>query len=258
MWFLKDDNDLMTAPLPGEPITPPTAPGGAIETATAAAVYERLGGLLEVLAKKTGVDIATVVGVWLVESGGRPFVPKHACLRFEVHHLYELWGKRNRQQFDAHFRFGGHNLQTGRAWENQEFRAEDTGAFSAVHHNQNSEYAALTLAQILAGDEVALSCASIGGAQILMASYSWLGYESARQMYDSFQESERSHLLGFFDFCRAKPAPHTGDLIHYLRGREWANFAKFYNGPGQIHEYAQRVATYCEATAGLLAQQDVA
>ena len=257
MTFLKDDNDLAAAPLPGDPAIHASVPSDNIETA-AAVVYERLGGLLEALASKTGVDVATVVGVWLVESSGRPFVVKRACIRFEVHQLFERWGKRNRQQFDTHFRFGGHNLQAGRPWENQEFRTEDPGAFSAVHHNQNSEYAALTLAQVLADDEIALSCASIGGAQIFIGSYSWLGYESARQMYDSFQESERAHVLGFFDFCRAKPAPRVGDLVRYIHTRDWANFARFYNGPGQVQEYARRVEQYCEAAAALLGQKNAA
>jgi hypothetical protein len=255
--FLKDDSDLMATPLPGEPAAQAVVRGDNVAAAVTA-LYKRLGGLLEALASKTGVDAATVIAIWLVESGGRSFIAKRACIRFEVHQLFERWGKRNRQQFDAHFRFGGHNLQAGRPWENQEFRTEDPGAFSAVHHNQNSEYAALTLAQVLAGDEIALSCASIGGSQILIGSYSWLGYESARQMYDSFQESERSHVLGFFDFCHAKPAPRVGDLVRYLQGRDWLNLAKFYNGPGQIQEYARRVEIYREAAAVLLGRKDAA
>jgi hypothetical protein len=255
--FLKDDSDLMAAPLPGKPVIRLQEEGGGIEVAVAA-IYERFGGLLDALAEKTGVDAATIVSIWLVESSGRPFVAKHACIRFEVHHFFERWGKRNRQEFDVHFRFGGHNLQSGRAWENHEFRTEDAGAFGSVHHNQNSEYAALTLAQVLSGDEIALSCASIGGTQILIESHSWLGYESARQMYDSFQESERAHVLGFFDFCRAKPSPHAGDLIGYIRAGDWANFAKFYNGPGQIQEYARKVESYRQAAVVLLGRKDTA
>lgn len=255
--FLKDDSDLMAAPLSGEPPLRAPARGESIDAAISA-VYERLGGLLEPLASKTGVDAASVVGVWLVESGSHPFIARRACIRFEVHQFFERWGKRNRQQFDARFRFGGHNLQAGRPWENQEFRTADPGEFGSVHHNQNSEYAALTLARVLAGDEIALSCASIGGAQIMIGSYSWLGYESARQMWDSFQESERAHLLGFFDFCRAKPAPRVGDLVRYLQDRDWANFAKFYNGPGQVQEYARRVERYREAAIVLFGRKDAA
>jgi len=255
--FLKDDSDLMAAPLSGKPVVHAPERGGAIEAAVAA-IYERLGGLLDALAAKTGVDAATIVGIWLVESSGRPFVTRHASIRFEVHHFFESWGKRNRQEFDTHFRFGSHNLQAGRPWENHEFRAEDAGVFSAVHHNQNSEYAALTLAQVLSGDEIALSCASIGGAQILIGSHSWLGYETARQMYDSFQESERAHVIGFFDFCRAKPAPRVGDLIGYIHAGDWANFAKFYNGPDRIQEYARKLEGYRDAAAVLLGEKAAA
>ena len=49
-------------------------------------------------------------------------------------------------------------------------------------------------------------------------------------MYTAFQESERFHVLGFFDFCSARPATKVGDLLRYLRSHDWLNFAKFYGG----------------------------
>ena len=217
-----------------------------------AAVYNRLGGLLQVLTRKTGADVAGITAVWYVESSGLPFVPKRAVIRLEAHQLYELWGKRNRTVFDSHFRFGGHNGQGGNPWENQEYRTEDTGIFHAVHHNQSSEYAAVTLAQIVAGDEVAFSCSSIGGCQLMMNAFRMLGYESAKEMYEAFQKAESAHVLTFFDFCSAKPAPKSGDLLHYLRVRDWTNFAKFYNGAGQVPAYAAKLKAACEAATDLL------
>jgi hypothetical protein len=155
--FLKDDEELLAAPLqPREALT--LTPQANQNQRTLAGIYNRLGGLLTVLAEKTGVDVPASTAVWFVESGGTTFIPKRAVVRLEVHQLFESWGKRNRPQFDAHFRFGGHNNQPGHPWENQDYRTHDTDIFNAVHHNQSSEYAALTLAQVAAGDEIAFRC----------------------------------------------------------------------------------------------------
>jgi hypothetical protein len=249
--FLKNDEELAAARLqPGERLVLP--PQASLVQRSIAGAYNRLGGLLAVLTEKTGADVAGVTAVWHVESGGLPFIPNRAVIRLEVHQLYELWGKRNRTVFDSHFRFGGHNGQGGNPWENQEYRTQDTGMFHAVHHNQSSEYAAVTLAQIVSGDDVAFSCSSIGGCQLMMNSFRMLGYQSARDMYAAFQKTENTHLLTFFDFCSMKPAPKAGDLLHYLRVRDWNNFAKFYNGAGQVPVYAAKLKAAYEAAAELL------
>jgi hypothetical protein len=249
--FLKDNEELAATQLtPKVPLAVP--PEANTIQRSIGAVYNRLGGLLDVLAETTGVDVAAITTVWYVESSGLPFVPNRAVIRLEVHQLYELWGKRNRNVFDSHFRFGGHNGQGGNPWQNQEFRTQDTGVFHAVHHNQSSEYAAITLAQIVAGDETAFSCSSIGGCQIMMNSFRTLGYESAKQMYEAFQKTETAHVLTFFDFCSTKAAPKAGDLLQHLRARDWTNFAKFYNGMGQVPVYSAKLKAAYEAATPLL------
>jgi hypothetical protein len=249
--FLKNDPELIAAQLSArEPLT--ISPQTGTVQRSIASIYNRLGGLMETLARKTSVDVPGIAAVWYVESSGLPFIPKRAIVRLEVHQLYEVWGKRNRTVFDSHFRFGGHNGQGGNPWENQEYRTQTTGAFHAVHHNQSSEYAALTLAQIIAGDEIAFSCSSIGGFQVMMNSFQMLGYESAKDMHDSFQASESTHVLTFFDFCSVKPAPKAGDLLNYLRTRDWKNFARFYNGAGQVPIYADKLKAAYDATANLI------
>jgi hypothetical protein len=249
--FLKDNEELAATQLtPGVPLSAP--PEANMVQRSIGAVYNRLGGLLEVLSGTTGVDVAAITAVWFVESSGLPFTPKRAVIRLEVHKLYEMWGKRNRNVFDSHFRFGGHNGQDGNPWENQEFRTQDTGVFHAVHHNQSSEYAAVTLAQIVSGDEIAFSCSSIGGCQLMMNSFRTLGYESAKQMYEAFQATETAHVLTFFDFCSTKAAPKVGELLHYLQAHDWNNFAKFYNGMGQVPVYSAKLKAAYEAAAELL------
>jgi hypothetical protein len=255
--FLKEDPDLLAVPLETA-VAADVNPGTTGMAVAACGIAARLGGLLGMLAAKTEIGKEAVIAVWLVESGGRPFIPKRSAIRFEVHHFFNNWGKRNRQQFDLHFRFGGHNLQLGHPWENQEYRTEDAGEFHSVHHNQSSEYAALTLAQILADAEDALGCASIGGCQILMNSFASLGYQNAQEMYSAFQESERTQVLGFFDFCRNMPSPQPGDLLKYLRTRDWANFAQYYNGVGQVSVYSAKLESACDAAVAALQIEEAA
>jgi hypothetical protein len=249
--FLKNDSELTAISLQPDVVITPDAKTNANQRALAA-IYNRLGGLLERLICKLEVEPSTVAAVWLVESGGLPFTPKRAVIRLEVHQLFELWGKRDRVAFETHFRFGGHNKQPGNPWENQEYRAQDSGNFAAVHHNQNSEYAALTLAQVIASEENAFLCTSIGGCQLMMSNYDSLGYETVRHMYDAFQQSERAHVLSFFDYCQWKAAPKPGDLLGYLRKYDWNSFAKYYNGVGQVQTYATKLKTAYNSCKTLL------
>lgn len=257
MNLYREDLDLLTVPLESAGTVIPPA-GTKERHLPAYGVAARLGGLLQLLTWKTGIEAPAVVAVWLVESGGRRFVPKRSAIRLEVHQLFDSWGKRSRQQFDSHFRFGGHNLQPGQPWENQEYRPEETGDFRSVHHNQSSEYAALTLAQILAGAEEGLRCGSIGGCKIIMNSFASLGYRSAQDMYTAFQDSERLQVLGFLDFCRNKLAPRAGDLLDYLRVRDWANFAKYYNGAGQVVAYSAKLQSAHETACAALRVKEAA
>ncbi len=223
--FLKDDVDLMESDIAAE-IVPGLGPRSPETAAVAARVYSRIGAMLNTLCKRHNVDLASVLTVWSTQSVSKMFVHGRAVLCLDLHLLFNNWGRRSREEFDAHFRFGGHNLQPGQPWENHEFRVSDTGRFVSVHHNQNSEYDALTLARLMAGDEVALRCACAGGPLLSLSAHLSLGYLTAMDMYNAFQESERAQVAGFFDYCRAKPAPRLGDLFVYLRSHDWIKFCE--------------------------------
>ena len=257
MNFLKDNEQLKAVALqPCQPLAVTSRLNP--KQRAVASLYNRLGGLFEKLSQETGVDLRAALAVWVVESSAAPFIPKRAMVRVEIHQLYEEWGKRNRTAFENHFRFGGHGQQPGNPWENQEYRTQTSGLYSSVHHNQTAEYAALTLSRLVAGDETALSCTSIGGCQIMMDSFKLLGYENILAMYNAFQASETAHVFGFFDFCRAKPAPKVGDLIRCLQAKDWLGFGKSYNGSGQVQAYATALQTTYETASVLLAPSQAA
>ncbi len=158
-------------------------------------------------------------------------------MRFEVGKFLAAWGRGNTDGFDAHFRCGGHNGAAGKPWQNHAFRPAQAQPFAPVHADSSSEYASLQLAQKLSSVEIAVGCASIGGCQILLSNYGMLGYGSATEMFEAFQQSENAHVLGFFDFC----ARQAGGLIGYLQKRDFATFALHYNGPGQVELYSGKL-----------------
>ena len=241
MSFFKDDPVLQHAPLvPTNPVTIQTS--WPLAKRCIAATYNRLGGLMHALATKTGMKVEAGLAVWYIESSGRTHTPNQAILRFENHLFFNEWSANHTASFDQHFQFGGRAGIPGKSFRNHKFRANTSAPFLPVHTNQDSEYAALALATSLGGAEAADRSASIGGPQIVGSGFAMLGYASAKAMFAAFQASERAHVLGFFDFCAQKAAPHKGDLIHYAIAKDWKLFAKFYNGPSNVSVYAPRIA----------------
>jgi N-acetylmuramoyl-L-alanine amidase len=252
--YFKDDAALASATLaPAAPI--------AIDSkwdATHKAIagtYNRLGGLMQTLASTTRIDLAAVLTVWYVESAGRVHTKGKATIRFEVHALFGRWGNQHAQDFDTHFQFGTRPPRTGsdcdKSWKCHYYRTGDTGPFLAVHDNtQPPEYAALAEATKLAGEETAIQCISIGGSQILGSNYQLIGYDTAKQMYDAFQDSERPHVLGFFDYCQYA-LPH-GALMNHLRKQEWVDFATGYNGGGNAGDYSTKLRDAYTAAKAVL------
>jgi len=215
--------------------------------------YNRLGGLIARIAGITGVPLPVALAIWFLESSGRVLVHNQAIIRFEVHHFWSAWGHANAAAFDAHFRFGGHCGCSGHPWEGHAWRDAD-GPFAPVHSGQSAEYAALRTAMRLAGEEDAVRCLSIGGCQLLCCDYPRLGYASALAMYNAFQASENAQVLGFFDFCAHQPTPRPGELLAWLRDRDFASFAHFYNGGGEVAAYAAKLKAVVADAEALLRQ----
>jgi hypothetical protein len=249
MSFFKDDSTLKTVKL--EPNTPVPQPGGGVG-AGVAKVYNRVGNLIGRTAKAAGgVETAAALAIWYVESGGAEFATGRAILRFENHRFFKNWGAGNAKTYDQHFQHGGRAGVAGKPWENHKWRDDPAVPFESFHGNQQKEYWALVFAVALAGQEAAYRAASIGGPQIMMDEFAKLGYPNAVEMYAAFQASERWHVLGFFDFCASKPAPGTGDLLTHMKNKDWRKVAHYYNGAGQVDEYAQRFERAYSAAAGL-------
>jgi hypothetical protein len=211
-----------------------------ITTKRLSRVYNRLGGLLEVVADTVRAEAAGALAVWYVESAGRDHIPNQAIIRFENDVFFDLWGKTNEATYSQYFRHGGFQGTPGKRYQNHSFRERLSAKFEPVNTGKQApEYRALFVARTLSRDG-SLQAISIGGCQIMIFNYSRLGYNSATDMYNAFQASERAHVLGFFDFC-VNLTPHDKILVA-LNAMNWTDFARAYNGSGQVTEYAKRMS----------------
>jgi cell wall-associated NlpC family hydrolase len=242
-------------PLP-EPAVEDEAPGAPVLIDPAwpstrqalARVYNRIGTQIEQMANEVGIDVPAVLAVWYVESSGRLHVPSKAVIRFENHILFNQWGQHNPGTYDAHFQHGGRPPATAdscrgssgefASWKCHRWRRDTSQPFVGCHQGQAQEYEVLEFARELSGDEIALQCISIGGCQVMGFNYGKLGFDSPKEMFDAFQESELAQVRGFFSFCKRTGA---GEAITALQQADWATFARIYNGSGNVAYYADAI-----------------
>ena len=99
------------------------------------------------------------------------------------------------------------------------------------------EYARLEQAMLL-DRTAALRSASWGAYQIMGFNHRSVGFNSVEDFVAAMVESSARQLHAFLAFIR------TNRLERYLRKRDWARFARGYNGPSyRINRYDQKLAS---------------
>ncbi|MFI7136016.1 hypothetical protein ACIBQ1_60960 [Nonomuraea sp. NPDC050153] len=83
---------------------PPDAPA---RQRKLAALFNRIGGLVQAMGTRLSIPLPAASAVWDVESSGQPHVPGRTLLRFENHLLWRTWGQTHPAAFGAHFQYGG-------------------------------------------------------------------------------------------------------------------------------------------------------
>lgn len=227
--FYKDEPALQSAALaPDHPIS--TLPPAGAVLGRLARTYNAVGGLVEVVASKAGIDPVAVLCVWYVESGGGAYTPGSPILRFEAHKFFKYWGAAHADVFDAHFKFGGRAGVVGKPSQNHRFRKGQNEAWRRFHGDQGEEREVWSFAGELAGaEEPASLSASWGGPQIMGFNHDGCGYSSAHALREAFGKDQRWQVLGFFDFCR------TQGCMADIQLRHWTDFGARYNGDGATY-----------------------
>jgi hypothetical protein len=93
-----------------------------------------------------------------------------------------------------------------------------------------AEYLRLDKAELIDKDS-ALMSASWGKFQILGENYQSAGFKNVQDFVNSQNASEKDHLNAFIQFITNNKLNGV-TLIEHLRNKDWASFARGYNGPG--------------------------
>ena len=81
------------------------------------------------------------------------------------------------------------------------------------------------MSDIDAVHEAAFASASYGAFQIMGFNYNVVGFPSVDSFVAQIYTHEKAHLAAFGKFCE------NNNLIRHLKSKDWASFARGYNGP---------------------------
>lgn len=179
-------------------------------------------------------EYAVALAVFSVESAGEPLGPySRPIIRFEVHKFWDIYGKWMPSKFDLHFQFSKE-----KRWEGHKYRKFLSDAFSILHttgaESQQKEWEAFYVASGIDNGTVdaAITSTSFGMGQIMGFHWERLGYKSPGSMLAA-QFQVASQIQDFLKFIRTDPK-----LLAAVEQKDWATFARIYNGSGQVPVYS--------------------
>lgn len=178
------------------------------------------------VSKQYDIEVAAIKAVVKVETGGRGgfFAPGKPAILFEGHIFWK--------QLKKH----GIEPETVANTMNQDILYST--ASRSHYAGGMKEYNRLERAEKI-NKEAALESASWGLFQIMGFHWKSLGYNSVEEFVDFMSKDEKNQLLVFCKFIT------VNHLDKYLRTKNWAAFAKGYNGPGyKTYSYDTKLANY--------------
>lgn len=179
-------------------------------------------------------DIAREVpdAVLAVESAGQGLRDGRPVVRLEIRLLWRHWGRDHPDVFDQSFKF----RRDAKPWTRHRWRP-GKGNWRKFHGSQAKEWEVIEYACSLDVEVAgAVWCStSMGAAQLLGMHHERLGYQSAGDMAKAFQDEEEQELA-FIRFLET-----DAYLVNALRREDWRSFARRYNGPGNVADYAPKL-----------------
>jgi len=171
---------------------------------------------------KNNLELAVVKAVNQVESRGKGFfVGGEPAILFEGH---VFWRQLVKRGIDPKTLVNeGSKDVLYKSWTRKHYLG---GSKEYTRLNK-----AANLKDSKAVKEAAYCSASWGAFQIMGYHYEHLGYPSIENFVDKMYEHEREHLGAFGKFIDVNRYKGK-NLTHWLRTKNWANFARAYNGPG--------------------------
>lgn len=164
-------------------------------------------------AKELNVEVAAIRAVAEVEAAGAGFLPDgRPAILYEAHVFHKETGGRHAHAKD----------RRGVALSSPSWNQKLYGATGAAQHNRYED------ARKLNPDAANKAC-SWGTFQILGQNHKVCGFDTSQEFVDAMWGGAPAHLDAFVKFIKGN------NLDGALRKKDWATFARGYNGPG----YAQ-------------------
>jgi hypothetical protein len=205
-------------------------------TSSLARTWNRYGGLLTVVSRVLGVDVATLLAVLMVESGGNAFGPDgKPLIRFENHIFWRYWGTKNASTFSTHFRYG----RDGKTWLGHFFRKSASDPWTEMHVgtlavSQANEWEAFAVGSSFSSDAAILST-SYGLGQIIGFNAKQAGYSNLQE-FASDMVKENLQVIAMLEFMK-----NGSTMLEAMRQKDFVSFARVYNGPGQPTYYGSLI-----------------
>ena len=176
------------------------------------------------VADDLNVEVPAIKAVYEVESRGKGFQsngdPK---ILFEGH---IFWRELKKRDINPENHVAGNENILHQKWTKDYYR--------------ENQYDRLNKAKKI-NEEAALASASWGTFQIMGFNYKACGYPSVKAFVDASYVSEGEHLKAFGGFVK------SANLVRHLQSKDWAAFAKGYNGPGYAqNKYDEKLAAAYE------------
>lgn len=159
----------------------------------------------ETAAKKLNIEVAAVKSVFSVESKGSGYLASgRPKILFEAHHFSKFTTRAYDQT---------HPTISSKTWNKNLYKGGE------------KEYDRLNQA-IELNQSAALKSASWGLFQILGSNYKACGFNCVEDFVEANIQSHSNQLEAFVSFIKSTK------LDTYLRNKDWAQFARYYNGAG--------------------------
>lgn len=192
-------------------------------------------------ANKYNLEPAVLWALVLTESNGSGFLKppysEHVTILFEGHILWKQLLQRGISP--APLAAARPDL-CFRKWTKKYYKG---GYSEHLRRNQVVEWAQLhDHLKWESYKKASMESCSWGLFQILGLHYSICGFQNVYEFKDHLQLSETAHVETALRFIKGN------GLLDDLRRRDWINFTRYYNGPGQIPIYSVRMqANYLRA-----------
>lgn len=227
--------------------------GKGVDTAKLGAVSagslqeDKKKSLISQLARQVGIEPEVALAFARVESGGAldrgSYKDGKVIIRFEDNHMFALLSNPKRKNEVEKYGvsltdFPFYSLNRKEMEEKWWDLGRQIGWSKSSRSNINNEYAMLNYIKKI-NEQFAYDTVSSGMFQVMGANCNALGYESPKQMYESFSASEEMQIRGFFTFIvKAKRG-----CIDALKNKDFYTAAGLYNGKSSSQQpvYAQKL-----------------